>query len=71
MKNIVLTIQGAFLLSSMETFDGLRCLSGKGNAPHCHMLVNTLVTASACNSISAHRYNLRSLNKYTVNTNLT
>lgn len=70
MKNIF-TIQGAFLLSPMETFDGLGCLSGKWDLPHCHMLVNTLVTASACNSISAHQYNLRSLNKYTVNTSLT
>lgn len=54
-----------------KPLNGLGSLSDKWNLLHCHMLVNTLETASACNFTSSHQCNLRSLNKYTVNSSPT
>lgn len=54
-----------------KPLNGLGSLSGKWDLLHCHMLVNTLETASLCNFPSSHQCNLRSLNKYTVNSSLT
>jgi len=57
-KQLYLQMKEPFYDLLWKTLSRLGSLSGKWDLPHCHMLVNTLETTSACNFTSSHQCNL-------------